>query len=184
MDEMRYFLALLLAASCGLCFADERAEKMAAANELVELLHMGDMLATQSLDCVPKMAEVAEQARSLYKENPDKFGGITPQSKYWDDFERIYAKYSVESCFYIQPELVKHAYARALADRVSLRAIQAAVRFYSSPEGRVFASEALGASEKYCAEMKQDEEALHSLAQTNYNLALRKLIERYKADPK
>jgi hypothetical protein len=184
MDEMRYSLALLLAASCGLCFADERADKMAAARQLAELLHVGDMIDSQSLDCLPKMAEVSEQAKAFYDKNAGNFGGIGPQSTYWPDFERIYARYLVESCFYMQPTLSKEAYARALAARVSMPSLQAAIRFYSTEEGRLFADEATAAGQKYCAELKEVEESMHALAQMNYSKALHKLIERYKAAPK
>jgi hypothetical protein len=183
MDEMRYLLALLLAASCGLCFADERADKMAAANQLVELLQIGKLVARQAADCVPKAEDRAARAKSAYEKDPKPFGGITPQSQHWQEVEHLYERFYVETCLYLQPDIAKNAYASALAEGVSLPALEAAIRFYSSPDGQLYASESTKAMAEYCSDVQLQVQAMRTLAQTNYRNGLRKLTERYKADP-
>lgn len=181
---MRTLLVLLLAAWCGLCFADDRVERRAVANKLVELMGMAEAGIKPAAECLPKEEELSALARSVYEKHPDTLGGITPQSAYWQDFERIYTVYSLQSCLYLIPDVLASAYASALAEKVPLPELQAAVQFYASPEGQRFAKAALLAGEKYCAELKQAEAAMSARAQASYRIGLRQLIERYKANPK
>lgn len=181
---MRKLLVLLLAAWCGLCFADDGADRRAAAAQLVELMGVADALIKSAADCVPGEEELAAQARAVYDKHPGALGGITPQSAYWQDFERIYNIYAVESCRYLIPDLLATAYANALAEKVALSELQAAIQFYSSPEGQRFAKASTLAGEKYCAQLRQAESAMAARAQASYRVGLRQLIERYKANPK
>lgn len=181
---MRKLLVLFLAAWCGLCFADDGADRRAAASQLVELMGVAESIVRPAANCLPKDVELAAQARSWYEQHPDKFEGMTPQSAYWPDFEQVYRRYSVESCLFLLPELIAATYARALAEKIQLPELQAAIQFYSTPEGQRFAKGAMLVSEKFCADLKEAEAGVLAHAQTNYRTGMQKLIARYKANPK
>jgi hypothetical protein len=182
-EQMRWFLFLLLAMSSGLCAADEYSDRLAAARQLVELLHVGDAHVQANAGCIPDKVTAAREAKIFYERQPDKFGGITPQSAYWPEYEKLYYNYLVEYCAAAEPQTVVPHYAEAFAQTASLSDLKGAIAFFSSPEGRSFQKASMEAGVKFAVAFHSAHEAVAKSAENNYLNGMRELVARSKADP-
>ncbi|WP_158568040.1 DUF2059 domain-containing protein [Duganella sp. BJB476] len=76
--------------------------------------------------------------KSIFKVQPDAFGGITPESKYWPRVVAAYKKYQVEICRQSNIDGVNDIVAKEMANSLSQKELRAAIAFFSSPEGQAF----------------------------------------------
>jgi hypothetical protein len=104
------------------------------AQQLVRLLRYDKQMEAYRENCANTAKSVSPE--SLVKENPRKFGGVTPASRHWPKIVEAYEQYYRELCARPTVEEFLIAMAAVYAKDMSVAALKAAIRFYSTPSGQ------------------------------------------------
>jgi hypothetical protein len=104
------------------------------AQQLVRLLRYDKQMEAYRENCVNTAKSVSPE--SLVKENPHKFGGVTPASRHWPKIVEAYEQYYREFCARPTVEEFLAAMAAVYARDMSVPDLRAAIRLYSTPSGQ------------------------------------------------
>jgi hypothetical protein len=132
--RMRRLLFLTLLTSPLFGIAQGSAETNALARELVQILKYERQMDAYREQCMRTAKNVSPE--SLVKENPAKYGGITPSNRHWPKVVEAYEQYFRELC--AKPTVAEFldAMAHVYAQRMSAVDLKAAIAFYSSDTGK------------------------------------------------
>jgi hypothetical protein len=104
------------------------------AQQLVRVLRYDKQMEAYRESCANTAKSVSPE--SLVKENPRKFGGVTPASRHWPKIVEAYEQYYRELCARPTVEEFLVAMAAVYARDMSVADLKAAIRFYSTPSGQ------------------------------------------------
>jgi hypothetical protein len=104
------------------------------AQQLVRLLRYDKQMEAYRHSCVNTAKSVSPE--SLVKENPRKFGGVIPESRYWPKIVEAYEQYYRELCARPTVDEFVTAMATVYARDMSIDDLRAAIQFYSTPSGQ------------------------------------------------
>jgi hypothetical protein len=172
-----WMLPFLLSAN--LCFAQGAAPAPDTALRLARLMLSHNEDGTPVRPCLPEQAVFGEALKRDIARHVFEYGGITPQSQYWDEVVELNYQYRSAQCK-LAAEVVEH-YARSLAAKLSPAELADALAFTRSPAGRKLAQSMPDDELRKFGEarMKAD-----TGANSVYQDGLRDLAARYKADPR
>jgi hypothetical protein len=126
--------------------AADTSEDLAA--KFVQLLRYSDQYHEYQRTCVASTSTIKPE--SYLVENPNKFGGIRPGTKYWPEVLAAYEKYYKEMCSRPTENEFMSALAAAYAQNLSQSELKKAISFYSSPTGkRLVTAHKIAASNVY-----------------------------------
>ncbi len=157
--------------------------KQALAAQLTTLMQ-ARRIATDFLEQCSKLEGSQVDPRRSFTANRDAFSGITPWSFYWDEIVALYAKYQARTCASISAERYAAYVTDQYASKLSLKDLQAAVRFYSSPAGRRFNDAAVDTSASFQAFLFLQTNAVIPDAARDLRRDVAGVVERYRQDPK
>lgn len=106
----------------------------ALARELVQILKYERQMDAYRDQCIRTAKNVSPE--SLVKENPEKYGGVTPSSRHWPKVVQAYDRYFRELC--AKPTVAEFldAMAQVYAARMSATDLKSAIAFYSTDTGK------------------------------------------------
>lgn len=164
---------------------DARTEirKQALAAQLTTLMQ-ARRIATDFLEQCSKLEGSQVDPRRTFTSNRDAFGGITPWSLYWDEIVALYAKYQARTCASVSAERYAAYVTDQYASKLSLKDLQAAVKFYSSPAGRRFNEAAVDTSASFQAFLFVQTNAAIPDAARDLRREVQAVVERYRQDPR
>src|SRR5271154_6776787 len=85
--------------------AQSTQKKVILAEQLVKLLHFDRMFDDYLKECSSSPSSNIDAAVS-YREHPESFDGLSPQSAYWAEVDTIYGRYRAKICEYSTAEKV------------------------------------------------------------------------------
>jgi hypothetical protein len=173
-------LSLLFSVSA---YAQFTPKKIALAEQFVKLLQLNHLHDDYLKEC-SKPDDSVHMAAEAYREHPESFDGLSPQSSYWGEVETVYSHYRLNTCGYITSEKVAQFFTQQSAERLSEEDLRASIAFYSSPAGlRLVASDVAAnrAFQVYANELmrKAAEEA-----EDRYQREIAEVVFKFHADPK
>jgi len=107
---------------------------MDLALRLVRLLRYEKQMETYREQCINAAQSVS--AESLVREDPEKFGGVTPGSRHWPKIVQAYEQYHREVCARPTVEEFLNSLAKVYATNMSTAELNAAIQFYSTHNGQ------------------------------------------------
>ena len=177
-------LLILIALVCpALAYGQPQQERLTAAKQLARLLQL-DRLFQAYLSACESPENTPFDPRLAFKSDPGGFGGISPQSAYWPDVEKIYATYRATACAYATSEKYSQYFVEQYARRLSLEDLNAAIAFYSSPVGKRFQEAVVSADRDFQQYANQLMLEAYEIANAQYQRDIRDLQRRYRANPK
>jgi hypothetical protein len=118
------------------------------AGKFVQLLRYSDQYREYQRACVTSTSTIKPE--SYLVDNPKKFGGIRPGTKYWPDVLAAYETYYKGMCSRPTEKEFMSALAEAYSQNLSQSDLEKAIAFYSSPTGkRLVAAHKIAASNVY-----------------------------------
>jgi hypothetical protein len=131
---MRYLVAALLVFITFPVSADPSAERLKLSGELAELMQVRKTLEGSTKEC--EQSKSSYDARTDFKADQKRFGGITPESAYWPEIEAMYRRYWTAMCNYLSVDKLFSIYVGQIAATTSNDDLRAAIKWWSSPAGR------------------------------------------------
>jgi hypothetical protein len=166
-----------------LAYGQPQQERLTAAKQLARLLQLDRLFQTYLAAC-ESPENTPFDPRLAFKSDPGGFGGISPQSAYWPDVERIYASYRATACAYATSEKYAQYFEEQYARRLSLEDLRAAIAFYSSPTGKRLQDAVVAADHDFQSYASKLMLEAYEIANTQYQRDIRDLQRRYRASPK
>jgi hypothetical protein len=156
-------------------------KRIALAMQLLDLIGYRASWSESSKQCTKGMPS---EARKAFTSSPGSFGGLSPQSAYWPDVERIYIKYEKTKCAAFGNEVFYRSFAEGYARELSDADLNAAIAFYSSDTGKRIQRATVEASVTLTREMARKMTQIDTEATAAFRLELRDLMSKYREDPK
>jgi len=163
--------------------AQSTPKKVALAEQLVKLLHFDRMFDDYLKECSTSPSSTLDAAVS-YREHPESFDGLSPQSAYWGEVDAIYGRYLAKICEYSTGEKVTQYFTQQFAEHASEEDLRAALAFQSSPTGRRLQAITLEANKAFQEEASKLIRKAHDDAEDQYQREIAEIIRKFHADPK
>ena len=158
-------------------------DKVALAEQLVQLLRVSDSFAAYLKECANPEGSSFDP-KTEFRSNPGSFGGVSPQSAYWSEVEAIYARFQATACAYATPEKFARFYVEQFAERMSEEDMRASIAFNSSPAGRRLQSAVLAANNEFQPFANKLMFKAYESARDQFRLELRAVLARYRKEPR
>jgi len=155
--------------------------RTALSMQLLELVGYRAILGESGKQCTQS---TPSEARKAFTNSPGSFGGLSPQSAYWPEVERIYIKYEKTKCAAFANGDLFRSFAQSYARDLSEADLSAAIAFHSSDAGKRIQRANIDASSSLAKEMTRQMNLVDDEATTAFRLELRALIGKYREDPK
>ena len=180
MTRLLLFLAFVFPTSA---YGQPQHERLNAAKQLAQLLQL-DRLFQAYLSACESPENTPFDPRLAFKSDPGGFGGISPQSAYWPEVEKIYATYRATACAYATSEKYSQYFVEQYARRLSLEDLKAAIAFYSSPVGKRLQEAVVSADHEFQHYANKLLLEAYDIANTQYQRDIKDLQRRYRANPR
>ena len=183
--NMRHTPALLLLALLAALHANAQPvpEKVALAEQLVQLLKVSDSFAAYLKECANPEGSSFDP-KTEFRSNPGSFGGVSPQSAYWTEVEAIYARFQMTACAYATPEKFARFYVEQFAERMSEEDMRASIAFNASPPGRRLQSAVLATNSEFQPFATKLMLKAYEAARDQFQQELRAALRQYKREPR
>lgn len=183
---MRRILAFLLILSCcAFVAAAEPEERTVLAAQLIELMQVSSA-ANRGLaqPCNPSADALTKRLTERYHHDPGSFSGISPQSVYWPEVERLWREFYVAQCAEAPDDSPMATMIKTYATQMAVQQLRDAVAFWSSASGRAMHAANEQMSREFQAAAGNTASSEPSKAAIAYRMALDQLKAKYKADPR
>lgn len=182
---MRHVFAVLLILSCCAAGAGEPDERTVLAAKLIELMRVKSAEIPGSPEqCNPSAEVLTKRLTETYSKSPGNFSGISPQSAYWPEVERIWREFYAAQCAEAAYDNPMVTMTTTYATQMSAQELRDAVGFWSSDSGRAMQSANERMSREFQAAAGKAAVREPSKAALAYRLAMRQLKAKYEADPR
>ncbi|WLI90007.1 DUF2059 domain-containing protein [Massilia sp. R2A-15] len=171
-------LAVLLMAACSSVGASEFDERAALAAKVVELMR------GPAAECNVTPEALARRLADTYRTRPGDFSGISPQSAYWPEVERIWREFYAAQCAEAPIDFGTRLVIKNYAARMSVQELRDAVAFFSSPSGRSMRAANVKLANDFPDGLGELAERPQSKASLVYRRAMGRLKEQYEANPR
>jgi hypothetical protein len=162
--------------------ADPNPEKLELARQLTKLLHVDRMFDGYLKTC-ERAKESTDDALEAYRNHPESFGGLSPDSPYWKEVETIYSQYRADTCRYFTTDSLMDFFSNQFANRSSIDDLQTAIRFYSTPSGQRLQDMAVEADQAYQEQAMALMRKSSTEAEEKYQTKILALIKKFQSDP-
>ena len=181
---MRHFLIafIIAVAASKNAFAVTDSEKRALAARLVSMLQFDRMAADSVKECASH-DNAAADAFVSYRDHPDSFGGISPESPYWPQVRTAYEKYRATLCSYAAPDVMVEFFTSEFAKRASAEDLRASIAFYASSSGKRIQQMTVDANEMFQSFESKLMRQVRDQAEQQYQRDMQALIETFRSDP-
>lgn len=112
--------------------------KRSVALELAMRVGVEEQWAEFSNDCRKIVPGGIFDPAAALKLNPQSFGGITPESKFWPRIQKIYRDYQLAVCDGVTQSAIRDSLADSFEQEMTMAELEKALQFYASPEGSRF----------------------------------------------
>lgn len=177
------FAAIILTFAALPVFAEKTPVTLELGAQLADVMRMRDMVDAVIKQCSDPQGSSFD-AQAAFTSSPGSFGGISPQSSYWQEVEAIYAEYRRGACAYLTADGFLAYYAGVLAEKNSEEDLRIALQFYSSPAGKRFRDSLVFASVAFQDYTGESIRQATASAAENYQSSMRAVIRKYKKDPR
>lgn len=175
---MRRLLAVLMMVVFSSVGASETDERQVLAAKLIELIR------APSAECNPSAEILAKRLADTYRTRPGDFSGISPQSAYWPEVERIWREFYAAQCAEAPADSPTAILTKTYAAQMSAQELRDAVAFFSSPSGRAMYAANMRIVYDVQAAAGKPATREPSKASIDYRVAMRLLKAKYEADPR
>ena len=175
---MRRLLVVVLMLLCSTVSARDGDERPALATKMIELIR------PPVADCNPSPEALAKRVANAYRTRPGDFSGISPQSAYWPEVERIWREYYAAQCAESHADAATALLVKTYATQMSVQDLRDAIAFFGSPSGRAMYAANIRIANDFQAGTAQTAGHVPNKASTDYRAAMRLLKEKYEADPR
>jgi hypothetical protein len=131
------FIVLLYCVSFQANADNLSAEKINKINKMLELIHVEQALKIGIKTCTDATLSSDYSPEKIVARN-GKYYGFTANSKNWQSVKRLFEKFAVASCSYIDLDELKSLYIDFYVSRVSERYLDAWLAFMQSAAGQSF----------------------------------------------
>ena len=180
MSRLLFILVLIFA---GIAHAQSSPTKLALAEQVAALLQYDKMFDAYLKQCTQPEGSNFDP-KIEFRASPGSFGGISPQSTYWPEIEKIYDHFRTAACNYATPERFSKYFIEQLAERNTEEDLRTGIAFYSSPAGKNLQASMLAANSDFQAFASRLMVDAYEVGRDRYQREVRELVRKYKADPK
>jgi hypothetical protein len=124
--------------------AAESDARMSDARTLLGLVHFDAQLDETLKQCQTMAQRITPE--SMYQANPNQFGGITPESRFWPSVVNAFQEFYYTTCSYMDREAFTTAAAESYAKALTKQEMAEAMTFYASPVGKKLADAQIAAN--------------------------------------
>ncbi len=145
-NALRSLVILVGVVPCSVASADTSAGDLA--RQFVTLMRYSEQHVEYQNQCIAAAKRVSPE--SLTRQDPDRFYGIRPGSKFWPEVIKAYELYYQQACERPTQSEFLDAMARAYEAELSPQELGEAIRFYSTAAGqRLIAAHKIAARNVY-----------------------------------
>lgn len=126
----------------------------------------------------------ANDPKAVFQRNAFSFGGISPQSAYWPEIEKIFQNHQQRTCNHTTAAEFERFVGQYYADNLSVEELKSVIAFFDTGAGKHFSAASQGLNMalqkfEYDRRQKVEKEAL-----ANASDRIREIVIRYQKDPK
>jgi hypothetical protein len=176
------FIALCCWLFCAHACADAATEKLALAERLTKLTGTEAVYQSYFDECGSKTVAL-DMAAVGYREHPEAFGGLSPDSAYWKEVEAIYSRYHGAMCGDTSARSIAQLFTSQYVAQMSNSELRAAIDFYSSPAGQLLVKVDMQTNGKVQEKLASLEHAVRAAAEDQYQRDIAALIKKFQSDP-
>ena len=176
------FAALCCLILCSAVCADTTSDKRVLSQQLTKLLRVEEAFKGYVEGC-SSATMAADAAAVSYREHPETFGGMSPDSVYWPEVEKIYLRYQTAVCSDVTVESITTFSSKQYAAQMSESDLRAAIKFYSTPVGQLIVQSELRINSALQDQARETMRAARVNAEDQYQRDISVLIKKFQHDP-
>jgi hypothetical protein len=177
------FLLLMSLPALGSAAAQaDNANAEMLAKRMVKLMRISDTYVEINSQCAGEKSAIAADLLEVYRSRPADFGGISPESNYWPEVERIYYRYRGAGCMAASPETIEAIYTAVYSKYMSVADLEKVIAFYETPAGARMQEAGRQLGRELATYVYAATDAATNAAPAQFKRDIADLIARYKSE--